>query len=350
MALQRPTATIQTVSEGSGGLVGAATSLIGGGLPGLPAAAVTSLTVEMSVGSGHDRMDLSVASMSSIADTEPGTKIAIALGYGDDNTDVLTVEIHRRETTPQGISFVGYSPTRRLSTTFVARSYVRQTVGDVVSDLLGEAEVDEGEIEAGHDLPAYHIDGSRSAWDEIHMLARRTGSQVRSTADGALSFGPAPGSTGGSSPLGAAVSAVASAVGLGSGAELRKGATLVDWRAGQSGATPAFAHQVAAVGAASPLGADRWHHIMKSPASGPKPTIVDAALRTGASADLATAARADAARRATTTGRFRTFGDPSLRPGDTVTVEEVVYRILEVTHRVAESAGFITDIVVEGGE
>ncbi len=349
MALQRPTATIQTVSEGSGGLVGAATSLIGGGPPGLPAAAVTSLTVEMSVGSGHDRMDLAVANLSSIAGTEPGTKVAIALGYGDDNTDVLAVEIHRRETTPHGIAFVGYSPTRRLSSTFIARSYVRQTVGDVIADLLSEGEVDEGDIEAGHDLPAYHLDGSRSAWDEIHILARRTGSQVRSTASGALSFGPAPGSSGGGG-LGAAVSAVASAVGLGSGTELRKGATLIDWRAGRSGAVPAFAHEVAAVGAASPLGADRWHHIMKAPASGPKPTIVDAALRTGAAAVLATAARADASRRATTTGRFRTPGDPSLRAGDTVTVEDVVYRILEVTHRVAESAGFITDLVVEGGE
>ena len=349
MALQRPTATIQSVSEGSGGLVGAATSLIGGGPPGLPATATTSVTIDMSVGTGHDRLDLVVSPMSSIADAEPGTKLAISLGYGDDQTDVLTVEVHRRETTPTGIAFVGYSPTRRLGSTYVARSYIRQTAGDVVSDLIAEAEVYEGDVEANHDLPAYHIDGSRSAWEEIHILARRTGSQVRSTPDGALSFGPVPGSTAGGS-LGSAVSAIGSVVGLGSGAELRKGATIIDWRAGTRGAAPAFAHAVVAVGAASPLGADRWHHIVKSPSSGSTPTIVDAALRSGAAADLATAARSDAARRATTTGRFRIPGDPSLRAGGTVTVDDVAYRMLEVTHRVAESVGFVTDLVVEGGE
>jgi hypothetical protein len=349
MALQRPTATIEPVSEGSGGLVGAVTSLIGSTPPGLPAAAVTSLTVDTSVGSGHDRVDIVVSAMSSLADTEPGAKLAVALGYGDENTDVMTADVHRRETTPNGIAFVGYSPTRRLSSTFVARSYIRQTVADVVSDLLVEAEVDEGDIEAGHDLPAYHLDGSRSAWAEIHLLARRTGSQVRSTAEGGLSFAPAPGSSS-SGALGSAVSAIGSAIGLGSGAELRKGATIIDWRAGTRGAAPAFAHSVVAVGAASPLGADRWHHMVKSPSSGATPAIVDVALRSGASADLATAARSDAARRATITGRFRVPGDPALRAGDTVTVDDVVYRMLEVTHRIAESVGFVTDLVVEGGE
>ena len=347
MALQRPTASIAPAGFGSGRPLGATTELVGGEAPGLPTAGVMSLTVELSVGSGHDRAEITVSDLSSLASTQPGAELAIALGYSDENTDVMTAEIHRTESTPQGIVFVGYSPSRRLSATYVARSYVRQTVADVVSDLLSAADVDAGDIEAGHELPAYHLDGSRSAWEEIHVLARRTGSQVRSTPDGALSFGPAPGSSAGG-PLGAAVSAVASVVGLGSGSALRTGAQVVDWRKGPRGATPELSREVAAVGAASPFGPDRWHHLLKSPSSGSTPTVIDAALRTEAGAELATAARTDAARRATTTGWFRIPGDARLRAGDTVTVDDESYRILEATHRVTESTGFLTDLVVEG--
>lgn len=226
---------------------------------------------------------------------------------------------------------------------------MQQTVADVVSDLLGEAGIDEGEINASQDLQAHHLSGSRSAWGEIHRLARRTGSQVTTTSDGAVSFGPAPGSTA-SSGLGAAVSAAASAVGLGSGTELRRGANVLAWRSGLRGAAPGWTPEVAALGAASPFGPDRWHQLLKDPSAGGDLFVVDPALRDSSSADTATVALADAARRRTTGGRFEIPGDPSVRAGGTVTVDDATYRVVHVRHVVDPALGYRCLLRVEGAE
>jgi phage protein D len=347
MVLQRPSARIEV--GGGDGLGAAAAGVLGGGDLGFPEAAVLRLVIEQSVDTAHDRVELDLSILSPLADTAPGSEAKVALGYGDELTDVATAHVLRVDRTPHAIHLTAYAPSRRLSVVFIARSYVQQSVADVVTDLLESAEVDAGAIEASHDLAAYHVDGSRSAWEEIHRLAGRTGSQVTSTADGSVSFGPAPGSSSGSG-LGFAVAAVASAVGVGSGAELRKGANLLAWRTGVRGATPDWTPAVAAVGAASPFGPDRWHHLVKQPSAATDPFRVDPAVRSASSADTETTAFADAARRGTRTGRFETLGDPTLRAGGTVTVEDESYRILRVRHHVDPQRGFRSLLTVEGAE
>jgi hypothetical protein len=347
MALQRPSATIEVGGGGGGGLAGAVASLTGGGTLGFPEAAVLRLTVDQSVDTSHDRLVLELSALSPLVDTEPGSRIAVALGYGDELDPVATAEVLRVDATPSALHVVGYAPSRRRSNLHVARSYVSRQVGDVVADLLGEAGVEPGQVEGSQDLPAYHLDGTRSAWAEIHRLAGRTGSQVTSSADGAVSFAPAPGSTA-SGGLGAAVSAVASAVGLGSATELRRGASLIGWRRGPRGAEPDWTPAVAALGAASPFGPDRWHHFLKEPSSGSEPFVVDPALRSSSAGDAATAALADAARRRTTNGRLEVPGDPTLRAGGTATIDDTSYRLLRVRHLVDPVLGYRCLLTVEG--
>jgi hypothetical protein len=328
MSLQRPAATFE---------------LRGGGPLSLAEAAVRRVRVDLSVDEAHDRVELWLWRDSVLASEEPGASLSVGLGDDGAVEDVLTAEVAWVDLEPWGAVLTAFAPSRKLSATYLGRAYVDQTVADIVADLLSEAGVDAGEVDAPLQLPAFHVEPRRSAWGVLHALARRTGHQLTSTSDGALSYTPVPGAGGG--PLGG-LSAAAGALGLAPSATLREGAELVDFRAGGRPEAPAPAVVTPSAGTGP-----RWHLLAAEPDSGSSaPVLVDPALRTREAADAATSAYAAAARRAARAATATVPGRPELRAGATVTARDAAYRILRVRHLLDADAGFLSDLLLEGDQ
>lgn len=328
MTIQRPTAAL---------------SLDGGPTFSLPQAAVRRLRVDLSVDEGHDRVELHLWTGSALAEATPGAELAVGIGDGDDVTDVLTAEVAGVDSLSHGLVLTAFAPSRRLSTSYLGRSYVDVTVADIVGDLLGESDVDEGDIDADLTLPVLHIDPLRSVWAHLHALADRTGHQVTSTDGGAVSFTPIPGATTGGSSL---LDAAASALGLTGSDALRRGAELVAFRAGPRPATIAPAAVTPSAGTGP-----TWHLLAAEPDSGSgAPVLVDPMLRTREAAEAATAAYAARARRRARTARVTVPGRPNLRAGGTVTALDQPYRVLRAGHVLDADTGYRTDLDLEADQ
>ena len=346
MSLSRPTASL--LLEGGG-------PALAGGAMDAAQAAVRRSVLELSVDEAHDRAEISLWRGSPLAGAAPGSVLTIGLGDVGSVQDVATVEVYSVDVTGWGTVVTGYAPSRRLSTTWVGRSYVDRTVGDVVSDLLGDGEVAKGEVDASLTLPVLHVEPRRSVWQHLHALARRCGCQVTSDVDGSVSFTPIPGAVTGGGVLGGGVlgggvlggivstaaGAAAGLVGAGVGPELREGSELLTFRVGTR-SEERTVPLVTAVGSRGGL-------LVADPDSGGTTTVqLDPLLRTQEAADTATSARRAAARRRGRSATAAVPGRPTLRAGSPVTLRGENFRIVRVRHVLDAEHGYLCDLVLEG--
>jgi len=293
--------------------------------------------VDLSVDEAHDRVELVLWAGSKLAGAAPGDVLSVALGNGQsDPEDVLRAEVNGVDAIAGGCVLTAFSASRRLSLTHAGRSWRQTTLAQVVRDLLGDGEVDAGDIDATLSLPALHVDPHRSIWSALHDLARRTGHQITSTPGGKVSFTPA----GGSGGLGGAVGGLAAVAGVGSG-ELREGAELLSFRAGPRQARTALTR-------VSPAGAQYWYLLEAAPDSGSAVEVVDPALRTREAANAGTDAFAADASRSTRRARMRVTGRPDLRAGTTIQARGESYRVLRARHAVDPATGYLCDMLLEG--
>ncbi len=292
-------------------------------------AGLVRLSVEMTPGS-HDAADLVLWPGSKFAGTAPGAVISVALGTAGAEEDVWTGEAVAVHAAPEGVAIEGLAATAALSRARLTRTYVGQTVADIVRDLAGEAGIDQ--VEAALELSAYSIDGRRTVWAHLTELARLAGADLGCGAAGGLRF--VPRRTGPATRT------------------LRHGADLLDWSVGRA-AAPA-APTVVAHGAGSEAGAKRWHWILNDPAGPGGAGAAVAAFRTRAGAEAMTEALAARAARLAVRGVLRIVGDPALRVGDLIGIEDLpgpnpgTLRVLSMQHLLDMRAGFVTSLAVEG--
>lgn len=331
MTISRPTASLL--------LDGGGASLLGGSGLDAAQAAVRRLVVELSVDEAHDRVELAVWRDSALAGAEPGARLSIGLGTTEDVADVLAAEVAGTDATTWGAVITAYAPSRRLSSTYVGRSYVDRTVGDVVTDLLAEGAVDEGDVDAPLSLPALHIDPRRSVWGHLHVLARRSGCQVTTKPDGRVSFTPIPGAASGGA--GGALAGAVGILGQGTTGELREGAELLSFRIGPRAPEPTVA-------LLTPVGAKAGLLVAEPDSGSGAPVQVDPMLRTQEAADAATSARQAAARRRARTAWVTVLGRSDLRAGSTITARGQDYRVLWARHVLDADTGYTCDLLLEG--
>ena len=273
--------------------------------------------------------------LSPFVDVEAGADAEVKLGYGDDLETVFAGTISAVERAPRGLLVEGLAATAALSTARVGRSYVGQTVADVVNDLVSSAGGTAGEVSASTTLSAYHVDERRSAWTHVRELARLSrAAELSSGGDGSLNFRPVKTGT--------------------ADHTLRHGADLVAWDVGpRGGAGPAVS--VVPFGAASEEGTAKWHIVLREPeGSSPSgPVVVAAALRDRDAAQALTDALAARSARGTAGGSLLLVGDGSIRAGDLVELtdmpsgEDGVLRVVSVAHLLAPTTGFRTALAVE---
>jgi len=305
----------------------AALTLTGAAAPGralgLAEAAVRRLRVDLSVDEAHDRIELDVWAGSKLAGAAPGDALGVALGDGaGDPEDVLAGEVAGIEAAPGGAVLTAYAQSRKLSLSHAGRSWRQAGLDQVVRDLLGDGNAGAGDIIATLQLPALHVDPRRSIWSALHDLARRSGHQITSTADGSVSFTPAPGPP--RSP-----------------SELREGAELLSYQAGPHGTRTTLTR-------VTPAASRYWYQLEASPDGGSDVEIVDPALRTREAADAATSAASAAASRAGRRARIRVPGRPGLRAGATIRARGEGFRVLRVRHLVDPHSGYVCDLLLEG--
>ncbi len=298
-------------------------------------AGLAAVTVRLGLGGSHDSASIVLSPLSPVADTEPGAELVIAFGYDEADTPVLTGTVATVERRAGAVLLEGLAATAALSNIRLSRSYLSTTVGEIAADLLDEAGVAAGRVQATTSLAAFHADARQTAWQHLHRLARLGAVELSTAADGALNLqppksGPFPDHT------------------------LRYGADLTAWQVG--GATAGTPVASAPHGAGSQLGADKWHILLKEPAGAEPsgPTRVLAAVRDRTVADALTQEAEAAARRAERTGELIAVGTAGPRPGDLIAIEDLPgglggpVRALAVVHRLDGSRGWRTRIRVGG--
>jgi hypothetical protein len=319
MALKRPEAALTL----DGNRLTAAQAALGG------------LTVEVAVGAGHDRFRAALGTLSPFVDVDAGASAVVELGYGDNLETVLTGTVTAVERRPWGLVVEGLAATLSLSRAFLGKSYVSQSVGDIVTDLVGGATGNVGDVSAPLQLAAYHVNERRSVWSHLCALARLAGCELSADGEGALNFRPPK--------RGAADHS------------LRHGAELVAWDVGPRDATRTEV-SVVPFGAASEQGSDHWHVLLREPDGGPPSdeTLVPPALRDRDAAQTFQQAIRDARTRRATGGEALLTGDATVRAGDVVTLDDLPggdgapLRVTAATHQLGGKCGFHTHLLVEG--
>ena len=292
-------------------------------------AALVAMHVELGAGGAHDRFRATVAPGSPAADAEPGATAKIEMGYEDGLETVLTGAVTSLDRHPAGVVIEGLAGTAPLSAAWLGRSYVSQTVGDIVSDLVSSGGGTAGDVSATLSLSAYHVDERRTVWAHVRSLAWLTGAELTCDADGALNLRPA-------TQASAAARTPA------------HGADVIEWDLGPCDPQP-WDVTVVPFGAASEEGAEKWHVLLKEPegSSPSSPTLVPGALRDRDGAQALEDALHAAADRRGLHGSLLLEGDGSLRAGDVVELsdmpsgEDGPYRIAEA-HHLLDLAGFRT--------
>ena len=290
------------------------------------------LRVELGTGAAHDVASAAVSYLSPLADAAPGAALEVELGYDDDLETVLTgtlVGIERHESL---VLLEGLAATLPLSHTRIAQSYLKQSASDIVSDFLGQAGVDQGEIAAPLNLAAYHVDERRPLWHHLAALARLSACEITTTPEGGVNFRPHK-------------------TGPTSDHSLRYGADLLHWALAEADA-PAAPFAVAPFGAGSEAGAEKWHLTLKTPAGATpsEPTLIPAALRDREGAQALQDGLAAAQDRTAIQGSLVAVGSAPLRAGDLLEIADLpnggpdLVRITEVRHLLDGHAGFRTAI------
>ncbi len=298
-------------------------------------AALTALHIELGVGSAHDRFRAAFGAISRFSDVAAGASAVVELGYGDDLETVLTGTVTAIERRPWGLVVEGLAATFALSRTRIGRSYVSQSAGDIVSDLVGAAQCSVGEVSSSLSFSAYHADERRSVWSHLCALAQLAGCELSAEGDGSVDFRPPKSGSPDHS--------------------FRHGAELVAWDVGPRDTVQTDV-SVVPFGAASEQGSEKWHVLLREPDGGSPSdeTLVPGALRDRDSAQTFEKALKDARTRRATGGEVLVGGDAGVRAGDVLTLDDVPgagsdpLRITSAAHRLGGTSGFYTLMRVEG--
>jgi hypothetical protein len=321
-----------------------------------PQAATVAVQVDLGVGAAHDRALVAVAAASPVASPAPGAATEVALGYGDDRHTVLTGSVSRVDGGPWGSVVEVLAPTAALSRSRTGRSFVSQSVADIVAALAGQAGVATGEIEAPLRLAAYHADERRSIWDHLQELARLAGCETSCDEQGRLRFRSLPGSGGlggGVAGLAAAATGAAASLVGGGARRLRHGSELAGWWT-HAEPVPEDAVEVVPFGNSSGQGLGQWHVVLKEPDGGAPSglVLVPGAVRDRDAADALQAGRRGRDERGARRATVVTLGDAAIRPGDGVALENLPagdgdYRVVAVRHELGPRTGFCTTLSLE---
>lgn len=348
-AVRRPTFAVSFGEGGGAGLGGAlaagAAALGVGGAADPWQQSVVSVSVECGLAPAVDGMEVCFAAGEGAPAAAVGDEGSVKLGYEDDSTElVFTGAVDCVRYGVQGLTRLrATNGGAALSRLRVNVSYEQQTAGDVVRDLASQAEVETETVEDGVDLPYYVVDAQTNAYQQIEILARKSGCMAFFTNEGKLSF-----------------------VALETGQAVQTfnyGVDILSMHVTQASAQSGEV-LVYGEGAAGSQGRDAWSWLVKDPSpvrksagdGKPKRERQDSALRTGDAVQAAADGAANAAGHAMFTGKLLVPGAPLVVAGATIEVagapDETFngsYLVRGLRHRYSKLQGFTTLIFFSKG-
>jgi hypothetical protein len=330
-----------------------------------PVAAPSRFVVERSLDVPIDGLRVLLAESGGVA---AGDQVELELGDEDGLERVFTGSVAELRPRLGGCQLVCVGTMLSLVELRVSSFYQDQSAGDIVKDLVGQALLDEGQIEDGLTLPRYAVERRLSAHPQLRRLADRLGYSLFSDREGKVHFrgvGAAASLTSGglggiAGAAAGAASAAAGALGLGGGGGgLEFGRHLL---AAEGSLQPAFARTVT-VGGESPMsgqGEDKSFWLTAkdtdyedSSGSGDEWLITDSTARTKDMAGRFAAGYTAAFGRRMTSVRVTVLGMPKLELGDSLDASgapesglNVSGTVTALRHRFGERDGFVTDVTI----
>jgi len=292
-------------------------------------AGLSALRIRLSRGS-HDEAELLLWPRSKLVSLRPGDELSIQLGYVDQEVDVWAGVVSTARYEAGALVITGHAPTLLLSGERKSRTYVSQTVADIVRDLASSITVDAADVTTTFSY--YAVDHRRSVWGHLLDLAELCGAEISCSPTGGLRF----------QPVNVAPTRV----------RFRYGAELLSWRVGTNREPDAgtwVPH-----GSASDAGAARWHWVHSDPTAGAGEARVAGAFHASDQADALSNAARDGAKRAAVGGEIELVGRADLRAGDAFSLADLAsgdpgpLRALAVLHELDAARGFRTRVQVEG--
>lgn len=298
-------------------------------------AALVSMTIELGLDRGHDLALIHCSHLSPLRDLLPDSTCAVSLGPVDAEIDVFSGVITRVAQQLTGVIIEVLAGTYPLSCYFGAQAYEGQTVGDIINDLAGRAEVETGTIDGSMAVGIWHVTEQRSAWWHINRLARLGEYEILCDETGALNVRPV--GSGGLNHI------------------FRYGAEILSLEAAHH-RDPGNSYPYGPAGAGSELGSDKWQVLLREPVGDEPqgPATIVGALRDRNTAEEMAQGVSAAMTRSLFSGRVRIIGDPDVRPGDTVDVtdlpgqDDFSARVTAVCHTFDSTSGFSTTLRLGG--
>ncbi len=298
-------------------------------------AALLSINIELGMSGGHDQALIHCSHLSPLRELQPDGTCAVSLGPVDEEVDVFNGIITRIEQQVTGVIIEALAGTYPLSCYYGSQAYQEQTVGDIIMDLAGQAEVDTGAVDGSLAVHIWHVTEQRSAWWHINQLAGMGGYEVLCDKAGALIVRP-----------------------VGSGGrhhDLRYGAHILSLQAG-SHRDSGVSYPYVPAGAGSELGSDKWQVTLREPVGdapeGPA-TIVGALRDRDTTKEMTTGVK-KRIKRSLFSGQALIIGDGAIRPGDTIDITDlpeqdtISARVQEVRHFFDSIKGFSTLLYLGG--
>lgn len=296
---------------------------------------------------GRGVIDLALPS----ADAAPalGDSVTVKLDGGDGLETVLTGEVATVSWTELGIRVEVADALSKLARLEVAQAYQDKTAGEIVGDVLSQAQIQRGTVDDGPRFPSYVLHRGPRALAHLRRLAERTGRHLFTDGKGHVHFtAPRQGAADHTFAMGRDVLRLCVE-------EIEPpfdGAVV--WGEG-SGAGQTRAHWLAAdlsnVRGEASIGQDAK---VKPGASGSRPReITDGAVRSGEAArDLAEAWTRAAARMAA--GFVEVPGSPQIGAGDLLSIDDLPdpasswwpLPVRRVHHLLTAGGGFVTRLEV----
>ncbi len=307
------------------------------------ASIVTDLRVELDMDMPADRFNLVMGQVGTWRPQQED-ETTIELGYADNGglERIMTGAVTAVRPDLIDRRVIGHGAAMTLLRSFTDTTFEAKTAGDIVRDLAGQAGVDVANADDGINFPAYVVDGRRSLWHHLRDLADLCGFDLYIDADGGLVFQRfAGGRTVHVFDYGRHV------IALDCQRSAPRAASVEAWGESPTGSE----------------GDDAWNWLTKD-FSGSRgqtgdgaPTLLleRPALRTAAAAQTAAAALHTGLQRRALRGKLRVLGNPAVKLGDAVRVQQSpedelngTFQVRSVTHRISKGEGFVTVIGFRG--
>src|SRR5215218_9339575 len=286
-----------------------------------------------------------------------GEEVTLELGHDGEEETAFTGAVEAVRPAIAGVAVRALGKTHDLLNLRTSTTYVNQSAGSIARDLIGQAGLSVGTVDAGPVLPRYVVDRALSGYRHLKELADRLGYELYADRDGNLMFHP----LGPAANLDALGGALGAAVGglLGAGGESYAfGQQLLSAATGSRD----VAWGTVEVGGESPISrqGDTTEHwlttddadYMGSAGDGEPALLVrDPVARTKDLADRFAAGRLAVAARSARGVSITILGRPQVDLGHTVAVADVPDETVNgsgyvraIRHRFGDEAGFLTEM------